>query len=164
MNGRLLAVLLVATATGIAGDWDFDRVVKRIESHYGVQRTRIPFMGLANFALKIKHPGGAGEFQLAVFQNMESARAYGDLIDRDRLMHEFSNHGLRPMVATRSRRDGQSTYVFATDMGKSAVVFIALFQRNEATIIKLKADSKMFFRVLSDPEKTAESMTADSDQ
>ena len=164
MNARFLAVLLVAAASGLAGDWDFDHVVKAIESHYGVKRVRIPFMGVANFALKMKHPGGASEFQLAVFQNLDSSPAYGDFADRDRLMRAVSGHGLRPLIAARSRRDAQSTYIFMDDTGKSTRLLIATFQRDGATVIQVKADGDTLLKALSDPEATAKSLGADSDQ
>jgi len=164
MNARFLAVLLVAAAAGLAGDWDFDHVVKAIESHYGVKRTHMPFMGVANFALKMKHPGGASEFQLAVFQNLDSSPAYRDLADRDRLMQAVAGHGLHPMITARSRRDAQSTYIFADNSGKSTRLLIATFQRDGATVIEVKADGNTLLRALADPEGTAKSLGADADE
>jgi len=164
MNARLLAVLLIATAAGFAGDWDFDRVVKAIESHYGVQRTHIPFMGVANFALKMKHPAGASEFHLAVFQNLDSSPAYRDPADRDRLMNTLSGHGLHPMVAVRSHRDAQSTYIFVAEAGKSTLMLIATFQRDGATVIQVKADGDTLLRALAEPDETAGSIRSNYDQ
>ncbi len=164
MNARFLAVLLVATAAGLAGDWDFDHVVKAIESHYGVKRVHIPFMGVANFALKMKHPAGTSEFQLAVFQNLDSSPAYRDPADRDRLMQMVSGRGLHPMITARSRRDAQSTYIFMDDAGKSMRLLIVTFQRDGATVIQVKADGNTLLRALADPEGTANSLGADSDQ
>jgi hypothetical protein len=164
MNARFLAVLLIATAAGLAGDWDFDHVVKAIESHYGVKRTHIPFMGVANFALKMKHPAGTSEFQLAVFQNLDSSPAYRDAADRDRLMQTVSGHGLHPVIAAHSRRDAQSTYIFMDDAGKSTRLLFATFQRDGATVIEVKADGSTLLKALADPEGTAKSLGADSDQ
>jgi len=164
MNIRFLAVLLVAAVAGLAGDWDFDHVVKAIESHYGVKRMHIPFMGVANFALKMKHPAGASEFQLAVFQNLDSSPSYRDPGDRDRLMQMVSGHGLHQVIAARSRHDAQSTYIFMDDNGKSTRLLIATFERDGATVIEVKADGNTLLRALADPEGTAKSLGADSDQ
>ncbi len=164
MNARFLAVLLVAAAAGLAADWDFDHVVKAIESHYGVRRTNIPFMGVANFALKLKHPAGASEFHLAIFENLDSSPAYRDLADRDRLMQSISGHGMRPLVAARSRRDGQSTYIFVAEAGKSTLMLITTFHRDGATVIQVKADSSTLMRALADPEGIGDSINGDYDQ
>jgi len=164
MNVRLVAVLLVASAAGFAGDGGFDRVVKAIESHYGVKRTHIPFMGVANFALKMKHPSGTSEFQLAVFDNLDSSPVYRDLADRDRLMQTVAGSGLHPLIVTHSRRDAQSTYIFAADVGKSTVMLLATFQRDGATIVQVKADGSTLLKALEDPDGTAESLGADADQ
>jgi hypothetical protein len=164
MNARLLAVLLVASAAGFAGDGGFDYVVKAIESHYSVKRTHIPFMGVANFALKMKHPGGTSEFQMAVFQNLDSSPAYRDPADRDRLMRAVSGFGLHPVIVTHSRRDAQSTYIFMADVGKSTVMLLATFQRDGATVIQVKADGSTLLKALEDPEGTAESLGADVEQ
>jgi hypothetical protein len=164
MNARLLAVLLVATAAGLAEDWDFNHVVKAIESHYGVKRTHIPFMGVADFALKVKHPAGAREFQLAVFEDLDSSPAYRDLADRDRLMNAISGHGLHPVIAVHSRPDAQSTYIFFTDSGKSARMLIAAFHRDGATLIEVKTDLDTVLKAIEDPAGMAGSLGADLDQ
>lgn len=164
MNARLLAVLLVATVAGLAEDWDFSHVVKTIESHYGVKRTHIPFMGVADFALKVKHPGGTREFQLAVFENLDSSPAYRDLADRDRLMNAISGHGLHPVIAVHSRRDAQSTYIFMTESGNSARMLIAAFHRDGATLIEVKTGLDTVLKAIEDPEAMAESLGADQDQ
>lgn len=164
MNARLLAVLLVASVAGFAGDGGFDYVVKAIESHYSVKRTHIPLMGVANFALKMKHPGGTSEFQLAVFDGLDSSPAYRDLADRDRLMRTVAGIGLHPVIVTHSRRDAQSTYIFMADVGKSTVMLLATFQRDGATVIQVKADGSTLLKALEDPEGTAESLGADVDR
>jgi len=164
MNARFLAVLLVATVAGLAGDWDFDHVVKAFESHYGVARVHIPFLGVANLALKLKRPAGTSEFHLAVFEHLDSSPAYQDLADRDRLMQAVAGHGLHPMIAVRSRRDGQSTYIFTAEAGKSTVLLIATFQRDGATLVQVKADGNTLLKALEDPEGTASSMAGEHDE
>lgn len=164
MNARFLAVLLAASVAGFAGDWDFDHVVKAIESHYGVKRTHIPFMGLANFALKVKRPAGTSEFQLAVFEDLDSSPAYRDPADRDRFMSSVSGHGLHPLIAVHSRREAQSTYIYMTEAGRYTKMLIATFQHDGATVIEVQADVSTLLKSLEDPEGMAESLGADRDQ
>src|SRR5882724_6888564 len=73
----LIVTLLPATAiTALAGD--FDKLVKQIESQYKVKQRRIPFLGLAGFAVKIIRPAGVKEFKLAVFDDYDFTNKPGD--------------------------------------------------------------------------------------
>ena len=38
MKARGIALLLAAASAAWAGDWEFDRVVRAIEQHYGIKR------------------------------------------------------------------------------------------------------------------------------
>lgn len=164
MNARFLFVLLAAAAVGFAGDWDFDHVVKAIESHYGVSRVHIPFMGVANFALKVKHPAGASEFHLAVFQNLDSSPDYRDAAQRDRFMSTVSGRGLRPVIAARSHRGEESTYIYMADDARSAKILMVNFHGDGATVVQVKADVNTLLRCLKDPDGMAESLSAERDQ
>jgi len=159
MSARLLAIFLAVSVAALAGGGDFDHLVKAVESHYGVRRTHIPFMGVANVALKVKHPAGASEFQLAVLEDLDSSPVYHDPADRDRLMNTVSGHGLYPMIAMHSRRDAQSTYMFMAEAGKSTKMLIAIFHGSGATIIQFKADMNVLLKSLEDPEGMAESLS-----
>ena len=164
MSTRLVVMLLAVSAAAYCGEWEFDQVVKAIESHYGVKRTKIPFMGVANFALKLKRPAGASEFHLAVFEELGSSPAYRDGADRDRLMNTLLGHGLQPLVAARSRHGGVSTYIYMTEAHKSAKILIANFESDGATIIQVKADAKTLWRAIEDPANLGESLRADPDE
>jgi hypothetical protein len=85
------------------------------------------------------------------------------MADRDRLMQALAGHGMHPVVAVRSRRDGQSTYIFAAEAGKSTVMLIAAFHRDGATVIQVKADGDTLLKALADPEGTAESIGGDQE-
>ena len=164
MNARFLFVLLAAAAAGLAGDWDFDHVVKAIESHYGVRRVHIPLLGVANFALKVKHPAGASEFHLAVFQNLDSSPDYRDAAERDRFMSTVPGHGLRPLIAARSRRGEEATYIYMADGDRSAKILIVNFHSDGATVVQVKADVNTLLRCLKDPDGVAESLSAERNQ
>jgi len=164
MNARFLFVLLAAAAAGFAGDSDFDHVVKAIESHYGVRRVHIPLMGVANFALKVKHPAGASEVHLAVFENLDSSPDYRDAAARDRLMSTVPGHGLRPLIVARSRRGEEATYIYMGDVEKAAKILIVNFHNDGATVVQVKADVNTLLRCLKDPDGVAGSLSADRDQ
>ena len=150
MKARLLAVFLAVTSAAFAGDWEFDHIVKAIESHYGAKRTHIPFMGLANFAVMVTHPAGTRGFKLAVFEDLKSSRE--DRIELDRFMNGISGGGLQPLIRVHSRRNGESTYIFMGDEGKSTKVLIATFERNEATVVEVKVNMDTLLRMINQPE------------
>jgi len=152
MSSRLLGVFLIASSAAFAADGEFDYVVKAIEHYYGVKRTHIPLMGVANFALKVAHPGGASGFHLAIFEDLRSSSDYSDQLELDRFMDGVTLRGLSPMVRTHSRRSGESTYIFAGEAGKSTEMMIVTFEPNQATVIEVKVDFQTLLRTINHPE------------
>ncbi len=155
MTTRFLAVLLAVSGVAFASDWEFDRIVKAIESQYGAKRTHIPFMGLANFALTVAHPAGASGFKLAVFEDLKSSRE--DQIELDRFMNSIPAGGLQQLIRVHSRRSGESTYIFMGDAGKSTKLLIATFERNEATVVEVKVNMDTLLRMMNQPEHAGKS-------
>lgn len=151
MSARLLALLLMAGGAAFGGEGEFDRIVKAIESHYGTHPLHIPFMGVANFIVKVAHPEGASGFKLAVFEDLKSADSR-EWRERDRFMDGLAGPSLRPMVRVHSRRNGEATYIFMGPESKSTRVLIATFERDEATVIEVKASIEKLLESLEDPE------------
>jgi hypothetical protein len=157
MSARASAVVLTMLASGAAfgGDAEFDRIVKAIESHYGTKPQHIPFMGVANFFVKAAHPEGVGGVKLAVFEGLKDLKAADDPAEwreRDRLMDKLASSSLHPMVQVHSRHAGEATYIFMGPSGKSTRLLIATFERDEATVIEVKADIDTLMQSLQDPE------------
>ncbi|HUD98400.1 MAG TPA: hypothetical protein VMR62_02425 [Bryobacteraceae bacterium] len=147
--------ILIASGAAFGGDAEFDRIVKAIESHYGTQPQHIPFMGLANFALKVAHPEGAAGVKLAVFEGLRDLRSDEDphaWHQRDRLMDSLASSTLHPMLRVHSRHDGEATYIFMGPSGKSTRVLIATFEHDGATVIEVKANIEKLLKSLEDPE------------
>ncbi len=157
MNARLLALFLTVSGAMFAGDWEFDRIVNAIESHYGTKRTHIPFMGLASFAVMVAHPAGTSGFKLAVFEDLKASRE--DQMELDRFMNGISGGGLQPLIRVHSRRDRESTYIFMGDAGKSTKVLIATFERNEATVVEVKVNMDTLLRMINQPERAGKSFS-----
>ena len=131
--------------------------MKAIESRYGTKPLHVPFMGLANFAVKVAHPEGASGFHLAVFEGLKDLRSAedpGDWRERDRFMDSLAGKNLRPLVRVHSRHDGEATYIFmgpASKSSKSTRVLIATFERNEATVIEVQANIETLLKSLEEP-------------
>ena len=150
--GILTLFLAVTTAAGGA-DWEFDHVVKAIESHYAVKRTQIPFLGVANFFVKVVRPAGASGFKLALFENLESPPGYRDQLELDRFMDRICAGGMHALVVTHSRRAGESTYILAGEIGKSTKMLIASFERHEATVVEVQVDLSTLLKTIASPDE-----------
>jgi len=160
MSPRLLALFLAAAGAAYSADHEFDRVVSAVEKHYGVKRTHIPLMGLANFVVKVSHPAGTSGFKLAVFEDLPSPSEPDALADLDRFMDEICTGGLHPMVVTRSRPAGESTYILTGEVGKSTRILIATFEPHEATVIEATVNIETLMKMIGSPE-TAHSLFQD---
>jgi len=161
MRARVFAAavtMMIASGAALGGDAEFDRIVKVIESHYGTKPLHIPFVGVANFFVKVAHPEGAAGLRLAVFEGLKDLKPEGDpgaWRERDRLMDSLADSNLHPMVRVHSRHGGEATYIFmgpASKSSKSTRLLIATFERDEATVIEVKANMDTLLKSLQDPE------------
>ena len=164
MRLRLLALLLTAASATYAGESEFDRIVRAIESHYGTTRTHIPLMGVADFFVKVARPAGTSGFKLAVFENLDSSPSYGHRAELDQFMRGVSGGALHSLVRVHSRANNESTYIFAGEAGRSTRMLIATFQRNEATVIEVKVSMDMLLKMVESPERASKFSDLATDQ
>jgi hypothetical protein len=155
MSPRLLALLLAASSAAFGAGNEFDRLVKAVESHFGVRRTYVPLMGFANFIVNVARPEGARGFKLAIFEDFRGDPADPEL---DRIMERAAG-GAVPMVRTHSRRDGEASYIYLSEAGKVSRVLIATFERHEATIVEVKVDMDRLVRLLDDPARAGRGLS-----
>jgi hypothetical protein len=155
------AVLMVLLASGAAfgGDAEFDRIVKAIESRYGTRPLHVPFLGVASFFVNVARPEGASGFKLAVFEDLKDLNSAadhpGECRERDRFMDTLSGPNLHPLARVHSRRNAEATYIFmgpASKSSQSTRVLIATFERNQATVIEVKANIERLLKSLEEPE------------
>jgi hypothetical protein len=158
MRGRLLAVFVAASGLAGAAGHEFDEVVKAVETHFGATRTRIPLMGVANFALKVAHPAGASGFRIAIFEDLKTDLDGGKQAELDRFMDSLSSPKLRPFIRTRSRPDGEATYIFCGETGKNTQLLIATFDRHEATVMEVRVNIDTLLRWIQSPELAGKSL------
>ncbi|HTQ55471.1 MAG TPA: hypothetical protein VMI94_13475 [Bryobacteraceae bacterium] len=155
MKIRLLAGLLIAAGAACGGDSAFDQIVHAIESHYGVRRMHIPFLGLASFVVDVTRPEGASGLKLAIFEDLKSSGH--EWAERDRFMQSLDDTGLHPFVRVHNRRDGEATYIFMSPDSRRARILVASFERDEATVVEVKADLDTVFRHLDEPDRIGKS-------
>jgi hypothetical protein len=149
MKLPLLALFLAAAGAAYSADHEFDRVVSAVEKYYGVKRTHIPLMGVANLFVKVAHPAGATGVKIAVFEDLPPI---DDPSDLNRFMDDVCRGRLHPMVVTRSRRDGESSYILTGEVGKSTEILVVTFERHEATVIEATVNMEALFKMIGSPE------------
>jgi len=151
MTARFLAAFIVASGVVLVADSEFDQVTRAIEVHYHTKRTHIPFLGVANFFVKVTRPAGTSEFKLAVFEDLKDLDR-SDERDLDRFMYGLSSSRLRPMIRVHSRHDNESVYIFAgDDFGSTTRMLIATFGRNDATVIQVKVNVDQLLKWIDSP-------------
>jgi len=138
----LLIVMLLSGAAVSAIGGDFDKLVSRIESQYKAKKTKIPFLGLASFAVKIIRPAGVKDFKLAVFDSRDFTDKPGDpsfkLFMRDTLIPEKWG----PMFQVQSSRDGTRSYIYSRPKGNDFELMVVNFTQRQATVVQTRVDPK----------------------
>ncbi|SPE35751.1 conserved exported hypothetical protein [Candidatus Sulfopaludibacter sp. SbA3] len=164
MRARLLVLFLAAAGIACAAGHEFDDMVKAVETHFGATRTHIPLMGVANFVLKVAHPAGTSGFRIALFEDLKTDLDEEKQAELDRFMDGLSSPKLRPFIRTRSRDEGEATYIFCGETGKTTQMLLATFSRREATVIEVKVDFETLLRWIQSPELAGKSFKGDHER
>ena len=122
----MIALLVSPSFFALAKGKGFKDVVKHIETNYGAKKVRIPFLGLANFAIKLIRPAGVKGFKLAVFEDQNFSAREG-AASFDAVMREAYNKDWRPMVQVSSKRNGAShTFIYVRSSGTVSYTHLTL--------------------------------------
>jgi hypothetical protein len=146
----LTAIMLsVATQTARA-DAEFDAITNHIKQHFNGKRVSIPFLGLANFFVKIVRPAGVKSFKVAIFENLNftpgSTDAELSLVMRNALSVEW-----QPLVRTRSH-DGEQVYVYAREAGENIKLMVVTIDHTDAVVARVKVSPKKLSEFLNNPK------------
>lgn len=148
----MAALLLLPGFSAQAKGRGFKDVVRHIEKTYGAKKTKIPFMGLANFAIKLIRPAGVKGFKLAVFEDQDFDSkvvnpAFGEV------MRQSYGIQWQPLVQINSKRDGARTFIYAKQSGKKDVEFaIVTFDQREAVVLEAKLNPEAAARFMENPK------------
>jgi VWFA-related protein len=157
-----ITVALLATPSffALAKGKGFKDVVKHIERNYGAKKVRIPFLGLANFAIKLIRPAGVKGFKLAVFENQNFSDCPQDRMadgqcaaSFDAVMREAYSKDWQPMVQVSSKRNGAShTFIYVNSSGKDVQFALAVLENREAVVLEVKFNPDAAARFLDNPK------------
>jgi VWFA-related protein len=148
----MIALLVSPSFFALAKGKGFKDVVKHIETNYGAKKVRIPFLGLANFAIKLIRPAGVKGFKLAVFEDQNFSAREG-AASFDAVMREAYNKDWRPMVQVSSKRNGAShTFIYVRSSGKDVQFALAVLEDREAVVLEVKFNPDAAARFLENPK------------
>ena len=135
--------LLVLFALPMRGG--FDEVVDAISKTSGLHRTPIPFFGLARFVVRVSHPRGVHDIQLATFEG------HGTVDRRDvaAILRDSIRDGYRPIVQTRSNRDGEFTFIFARPDGANIDMLIVTHDHADTIVVRAVVDGDVFAKEIN---------------
>ena len=118
-----------------------------MESNYATKRLHIPFMGVANFFVKVARPAGTKDFKLAVFEHVDDRRHPS----ADQLETTFQPQGWKPFVDVVSRKSGERVHIYARESHRDHELLITTLERNEATMVQVRVDAERLAKWVNDP-------------
>jgi hypothetical protein len=148
----LMSILTLGATPARAG---FDDVVRAVESRYHVQHTGIPFFGLVRFADWIAQPDGVSDLQLATFEHthFDDERGLAEIVSRN------AGEGFRPLVRTRSSRNGDVTQIYAHPIGSDRVALLVFaHEHSETTIVRVVLSMDKFEEAMNKPDSVMASI------
>ena len=148
----MIALLPILALNAQAKGRGFKDVVKHFETNYRAKRTRIPLLGLANFAVKLVRPAGVKGFKLAVFEDQDFTPRDGDQ-SFEVVMHNAYANEWQPLVRVTSKRGGQSRVLIYTRNAGNDVQFALLaLEAREAVVLEVKFNPDAAVRFLENPK------------
>jgi hypothetical protein len=142
MSKRLLLVLtLVFAATSARAD--FDALVRAVESSRGLHRIWMPGMGFIRLAVRMVHPEGVHDLQLARFS--------GDgEINFDQVIRSTK---AEPIIRTRER-SGEMAFVWARPLHGDLIEMLVLAHdpNDETVVVRAVVNAEMLLKELADPK------------
>lgn len=148
----LMSILTLGATPARAG---FDDVVRAVESRYHVHHTGIPFFGLVRLAIWVAQPDGVSDVQLATFEHMhfDDERGLAELVSRN------AGEEFRPLIRTRSSRNGEVTQILAHPMGNDRVALMVFaHDRQETTIVRVVLSMDKFEEAMNKPDSVMASI------
>jgi hypothetical protein len=160
MNERRRLVLiglaiLMSVASVRPAYADFKAVVHAIESRYGVRQTWIPFFGLARLAIRVAHPEGVADLQLAVFEDAH----FDDVRGVEALVRQYAGEGYRPLVQVHSTRSGECSLIYAMPAGRGQVaLLIFAHDQQDTTLLNVVVSPERLEQAMSHPGRMTASL------
>jgi len=127
----------------------FEAIAKHLKAQYKAKRRKIPFMGLASFAVKVIHPAGFKSVKVEIYEELEHAPASSDNT-LNAVMREALPPEWQPLVRLRSR-DGAQMYVYAREEGDNVKLMVVNIDGSDAVVARVKINPEKLRDFLANP-------------
>jgi len=147
----ITATLLAATPQAVkADDPEFDAITKHLKLFYQARRVSIPFLGLANFFVRVVRPAGVKSFKVAIFEDLNFTPGKTDA-ELGEIMRTALSPEWHSLVRIRSR-DGEQTYIYAREAGENIKLMVVTIDRSDAVVARVKVSPKRLSEFLNNPK------------
>ena len=146
MSKRALIVLTLVFATASARA-DFDGLVRAVESSSRLHRIWMPGMGIVRMAVRIAHPEGVHDLQLARFSGE------GDI----NFEQVIKSTPASPMIRSRNNRTGETAVIWARPLHGDLIEMLILAHDpgDETVVVRVVVSGEMLAREFADPKHPA---------
>lgn len=152
-----VAIILVCSSPvfAVPKDDGFKALIRYLETEYKAKRTWVPFLGLANLAVKVVRPAGFKGFRLAVFEDQDFVTPQ-NAIPFDEVVRKAYGNEWQPLVRVYSRRDGgEQVFIYGRPHGSDLKLAVVVLEAREAVLVEATVDTEMAAKYLNKPETIA---------
>jgi hypothetical protein len=145
MNRRVIFALIAACVASSAHA-DFDSLLRAIESDRALHRVWTPGISLARLAVRMVHPEGVHDFQLAVFEGQGT-------FDGRQFESILRTSTDTPMVQAHSNRTGETAVIWAHPVGRDLIelLLVAHDPGENTVVLRAVVNGEVLARQISDP-------------
>jgi hypothetical protein len=143
-------VITTASQTARADDPEFEAITRHLKLHYNAKRIHIPFLGLANFFVKMIKPAGVKSFKVAVFQDLNFTAGSNDT-ELGQVMRNALSADWQPVVRARER-DGEQVYIYAKADGDNIKLMVVTLDHSDAVVARVKVSPEKLSEFMNNPK------------
>ncbi len=148
LSAGLLASLLLATALPLAAEDEFHLTVDRIAQRVGSRPISVPFLGL----FLLFTPARGTHLKLATWDNVHEQLSMAEL---ESSMAGVLSAEWHPFVRVDSRRNHESTVIYARASGDDMRLMIVTAESGELTVLQVDVPRNLRERWLEHTENMA---------
>jgi hypothetical protein len=155
MKPRGLVVVCAAAASlafsipARAADREFKDIVSAICEEFQTKPMHIPLMGLVSGFVKVAHPAGAKQLDLAIFEDLDASKGSGRNLAES--VRAAVGRWMQPMVQDRQTKNGQdeTVLVYMFEKGKDANVLTVVIEADQAIVTELRLNPEAMQKWIS---------------
>ena len=132
-----------------AADREFKDVVAAICEEFQTKPMHIPLMGLVSGFVKMAHPAGAKQLDLAIFEDLDPSKGSGRNLAES--VRAAVGRWMQPMVQDHEMKNGQdeTVLVYMFEKGKDANVLTVVIEADQAIVTELRLNPEAMQKWIS---------------